>query len=135
MKTIITAAELIASLELTKNAANEFKFLKGTEEVTKELYKQLDDLRNMQHSPNAALARDMTRKANNGNTPRIKVTIAPNGDLTMDIDENLTVDILNVLSDNSSVLVNIGITIFGLMKTFFGTMKSMGRSIERVMTR
>lgn len=127
MKLVLTYKEAVANIDFIKmvDKAMTDKHFATDESVSNRLMKLRRDLATGSFS--AEYLNKTYGESKNG------VTLSFEGsEMTIEIDETIHTETLKILTDNIDTLIGIGITIYGMVKTFFSVFKKMGKRIEEV---
>lgn len=133
MKTIFTPAEFIAITQMSSEFARELKKAIGINAD------KLDELRT--HLRELSTYPDLTsteaqnvmceiRSIMAGSQTKEEFYFDSVGNLVIAMDPEITIKVAKILSDNAVSVVNMGITIYGMARMLFGTVKSIGKQIE-----
>lgn len=66
------------------------------------------------------------------NKDGVSITFSNDRDLIIEFDEYMIVESTKIMTDNVETMIDIGISIYGLVRTFMGVFKKMGKRIEDV---
>lgn len=127
MKFVLTYKEAVANIDFVKmidKALTDKHFAAG-ESVSNRLMSLREDL--ITGAFSAEYLNNTYGDSKNG------VTISfEKSEMTIEIDETINTETLKILTDNIDTLIGIGITIYGMVKTFLSVFKKMGKRIEEV---
>lgn len=128
MKIILTRAEALANL--TGVAVVDKALCARHFSTDESITRKIDLVRralNNDSIPVSELNRDHAT-----NKDGVSITFSDNRDLVIEIDEQMVVESTKIMTDNIDTMIGIGISIYGLVCTFAGVFKKMGKRIEDV---